>query len=141
MRIAIITADFYKDITAALVEGATSTLNSEGISDQSIDLYTVPGAFELPLIAKKCAKTGRYNAIICLGAVIQGDTPHFDYICSEAARGIGAVSLEFEIPVIFSVLTTDTKEQAWDRAGGKKGNKGSDSAATAVKMANIVSKF
>ncbi|MGL4654307.1 MAG: 6,7-dimethyl-8-ribityllumazine synthase, partial [Sarcina sp.] len=101
----------------------------------------VPGAFEIPLIAKKMAKSNNYDAVICLGAVIKGSTPHFDYVCSEAAKGIGAVGLETEVPVIFGILTTDTIEQAIERAGTKAGNKGYDAAVTAIEMANLLTNF
>ena len=108
-----------------------------GAKDEDIDLVKVPGAYEIPLLAKKMAKKGRYNAIICLGAVIRGSTPHFDYVCAEVSKGIAAVSLDFEMPVIFGILTTDTIEQAVERAGTKAGNKGWSAAISAIEMANL----
>jgi 6,7-dimethyl-8-ribityllumazine synthase len=112
-----------------------------GAADEDIDLVKVPGAFEIPLAAKKMAKSGRYDAVVCLGAVIRGATPHFDYVAAEASKGIAVVSLETETPVIFGVVTADTVEQAIERAGTKAGNKGWSAAAAAAEMANLMEAF
>lgn len=137
-KFAIIVGRFNDFITDRLVGGAMDALLRSGAKDEDIDLVRVPGAYEIPLLAKKMAKKGRYNAIICLGAVIRGSTPHFDYVCAEVSKGIAAVSLDFEVPVIFGVLTTDTIEQAIERAGTKSGNKGWSAAITAIEMANLM---
>ena len=109
-----------------------------GASDNDIDVARVPGAYEIPLVAQKMAKSGRYDAVICLGAVIRGATPHFDFVANEAAKGIAQASMETEVPIIFGVLTTDTIEQAIERAGSKAGNKGSECAAAAIEMVNLL---
>lgn len=116
-------------------------LKRHGVKEENIDIVWCPGAFEIPVIAKKCAKGGKYNAVIALGAVIKGSTSHYDYVCAEVSKGIASVSLETEIPVIFGVLTTDNIEQAIERAGTKSGNKGSDAAKSAIEMANLISKL
>lgn len=138
LTIGIIVGRFNDLITSRLLEGAIGTLQQYGVREENIEVAWVPGAFEIPLIAKKMAKNEKYDAIITLGAVIRGDTPHFDYVCNEAAKGISAVSLETEKPVIFGILTTDTTEQALERSGIKGGNKGADAAVAAVEMANLV---
>ncbi len=137
-KFAIIAGRFNDFITDRLVSGAVDALTRSGAKDNDIEIAKVPGAFEIPLIAKKMAEKGKYNAIICLGAVIRGATPHFDYVSAEVSKGIAHVSLESSIPVIFGILTTDTIEQAIERAGTKAGNKGWDSAISAVEMANLV---
>jgi len=136
-KFAIITSRFNDFITDRLLGGALDALVRSGAKDDDIDVVKVPGAFEIPLIAKKMADKDYYDAIICLGAVIRGATSHYDYVCAEVSKGIAAVSMEFEIPVIFGILTTDTIEQAVERAGTKAGNKGWDSAVSAVEMANL----
>ncbi len=137
-KFAIIVSRFNDFITDRLVGGAMDALLRSGAKDEDIDLVKVPGAFEMPMMAKKMAKKGKYNAILCLGAVIRGSTPHFDYVCAEASKGIAAVSMDFELPVIFGVLTTDTIEQAVERAGTKSGNKGFSAAMSAIEMANLI---
>ncbi len=119
------------------MSGALDALIRSGTADEDIEVVKVPGAFEIPLLAKKMAKTKRFDAVICLGAVIRGSTPHFDYVSAEVSKGVAAVSMESEIPVIFGVLTVDTIEQAIERAGTKAGNKGWSAAIAAVEMANL----
>ncbi|MGL5354597.1 MAG: 6,7-dimethyl-8-ribityllumazine synthase [Clostridium sp.] len=141
LKVGIVVGRFNEFIVSKLLGGALDGLKRHGVLDNNIDVAWVPGAFELPLLAKKMVKTEKYDVVICLGAVIKGSTPHFDYVCAEAAKGIGAVSLEYEKPVIFGVLTTDSIEQAIERAGTKSGNKGYDAAVTAIEMANILKQF
>ena len=138
LRIAVVTARFNDFITERLQAGALDCLKRHGVADEAIDTVAVPGAFELPLTALTLAETGRYHAVICLGAVIRGDTTHYDYVCNEAAKGIAAADLKTGIPVIFGVVTTENTEQAISRAGGKSGNKGWDAAMTALEMANLL---
>ncbi|OEU66310.1 MAG: 6,7-dimethyl-8-ribityllumazine synthase [Desulfobacterales bacterium PC51MH44] len=137
-KFALVVSRFNDFITARLLEGAVDGLVRSGARDKDIEILKVPGAFEIPLMAKKMAATGRYNAVICLAAVIRGATPHFDYVCAEVSKGIATVSLESEVPVIFGIVTTDTIEQAIERAGTKAGNKGWSAAITAVEMANLI---
>ena len=137
-KFALVVSRFNNFITDRLQDGAVDGLLRSGAKDNDIEIVKVPGAFEIPLIAKKIAATGRYHAVICLGAVIRGATPHFDYVSAEVSKGIAAVSLESEVPVIFGILTTDTIEQAIERAGAKAGNKGWDAAISAVEMANLL---
>ena len=137
-KFALIMSRFNDFISEKLVAGALDGLRRSGARDEDIDLVKVPGAFEIPLLAKKMAAKSRYDAIICLGAVIRGATPHFDYVSAEVSKGIAAVSLEADIPVIFGILTTDTIEQAIERAGTKAGNKGWSAAISAVEMANLM---
>ncbi|SHI51912.1 6,7-dimethyl-8-ribityllumazine synthase [Dethiosulfatibacter aminovorans DSM 17477] len=134
----IIVGRFNEFIGGKLLSGAIDGLKRHGVEEDNIEVAWVPGAFEIPLIAKKMAKTGRYDAVICLGAVIRGSTPHFDYVSNEVTKGVAHVSLETEIPVIFGVLTTDSIEQAIERAGTKAGNKGFEAALTAVEMVNLL---
>jgi 6,7-dimethyl-8-ribityllumazine synthase len=141
LRIAIVAARFNHFVVDKLVAGAQETLTAAGISSQDLDIVRVPGAFEIPLAASKLAASRNYDAIIALGAVIRGGTPHFDYVCSECARGVTEVSLETGIPVSFGVLTCDDMEQATDRAGGKHGNKGADAALAAIEMATLLPKL
>ena len=137
-KFALIMSRFNDFITEKLVSGALDGLRRSGARDEDIDLVKVPGAFEIPLLAKRMAAKNRYDAIICLGAVIRGATPHFDYVSAEVSKGIAAVSLEADIPVIFGILTTDSIEQAIERAGTKAGNKGWSAAMSAVEMANLM---
>ena len=137
-KFAIVVSRFNDFITDRLVGGAVDALLRSGTKDQDIDIVKVPGAFEIPLVAKKIANQNRHDAIICLGAVIRGATPHFDYVSAEVSKGVAMVSLESDIPVIFGVVTTDTIEQAIERAGTKAGNKGWSAAMAAVEMANLL---
>ena len=134
----LIVSRFNDFISDRLLEGALDGLLRSGARDEDIDIVKVPGAFEIPLMAKKMAATKRYHAVICLGAVIRGATPHFDYVSAEVSKGIAAASLETGIPVIFGVVTTDTIEQAIERAGTKAGNKGWNAAIAAIEMANLI---
>ncbi|MCI6691984.1 MAG: 6,7-dimethyl-8-ribityllumazine synthase [Clostridium sp.] len=141
LKIGIVAARFNDFIVSKLIDGAMDGLKRHGVNEEDIELSLVPGAFELPLVAKKMVKSEKYDAVICLGAVIKGSTPHFDYVCAEASKGIATVSLEYEKPVIFGVLTTDSIEQAIERAGTKAGNKGYDAAVSAIEMANVLKLF
>lgn len=141
LKIGIVVGRFNEFIVSKLLGGALDGLKRHGVDEENIEVAWVPGAFELPLIAKKMVNTDKYDAVICLGAVIKGSTPHFDYVCSEASKGIATVSLQSEKPVIFGVLTTDTIEQAIERAGTKAGNKGYDAAITAIEMSNLLKNF
>jgi 6,7-dimethyl-8-ribityllumazine synthase len=138
IKIGIAATRFNEFITSKLLGGALDCLKRHDIPDDAIDLVWVPGAFEIPLAASKMAKTGRYDAIICLGAVIRGNTTHYDYVCSEVSKGIASVSLESGIPVMFGVLTTENIEQAIERAGTKSGNRGYDCAMGAIEMINLI---
>jgi len=133
-RIAIIVADFYKDIADNLLNASIETIEYYGCKVSNIDIYRLPGAFEIPLMAKKLAQTGNFNGIITLGAVIRGETPHFDYVCNECARGVADVSYQFEIPTAFGVLTTENMDQTVGRSGGYKGNKGEEAALAMIEM-------
>ncbi|MCD4655243.1 6,7-dimethyl-8-ribityllumazine synthase [bacterium] len=136
-RFVIIASRFNEMITRKLLEGAIDALKRHGASEDSIEIIWVPGAFELPIVARKVLRSDTYNAAICLGAVIRGDTPHFDFVASEAAKGIALCAMETNVPVAFGVLTTDTIEQAIERSGTKAGNKGWDAAMTAIEMADL----
>ena len=136
-KFALVVSRFNDFITDKLLSGAIDALIRSGTSDEDIEVVKVPGAFEIPLLAQKMAKTKRFDAVICLGAVIRGSTPHFDYVSAEVSKGVAAVSMESEIPVIFGVITVDTIEQAIERAGTKAGNKGWSAAIAAVEMANL----
>jgi 6,7-dimethyl-8-ribityllumazine synthase len=136
-KFALVVSRFNEFITEKLLSGALDALIRSGAADEHIEVVRVPGAFEIPLVAKKMAKTDRFDAVICLGAVIRGSTPHFDYVSAEVAKGVAVVGMESEVPVIFGVLTTDTIEQAIERAGSKAGNKGWSAAIAAVEMANL----
>ena len=138
IKVGIVAARFNEFIVSKLVAGARDGLLRHDVKDEDIDLAWVPGAFEIPLIASKMAKSGKYDAVICLGAVIRGATSHYDYVCSEVSTGIASVSLSSDIPVMFGVLTTDNIEQAIERAGTKAGNKGYDCALGAIEMVNLV---
>jgi 6,7-dimethyl-8-ribityllumazine synthase len=137
-RVAIAAARFNELVTGRLLQGALDCLRAHGIADDGIVVAWVPGAFELPTVARRLAASGAYDAVICLGAVIRGDTPHFDHVAGQAASGIRAAGEESGVPVIFGVLTTDTFEQAMDRAGGKHGNKGWDAAMAAMETASVL---
>jgi 6,7-dimethyl-8-ribityllumazine synthase len=141
MKFGIVASRFNDFICGRLIEGAVDALTRAGADDKDILVYKVPGAFEIPLMAKKVAKSGRFDAVICLGAVIRGATPHFEYISAEVAKGIATVGLETEMPIAFGVLTTDTLEQAIERAGTKAGNKGWDAAMSAIEMVDLFRKL
>ncbi len=138
LRIALVTSRFNSFVTDRLVEGAVDAVVRTGGDPDEIRVYKVPGAFEVPLVAKRIATSGRFDAVVCLGAVIRGSTPHFDYVASEVAKGVAQVALEAGIPVSFGVLTTDTLEQAIERAGSKAGNKGFEAAMAAIETANLL---
>lgn len=138
IRIGIVVARFNEFITSKLLSGALDGLKRHDVDENSVDVAWVPGAFEIPLIASKMAKSGKYDAVICLGAVIRGSTTHYDYVCSEVSKGIASVSLNSDIPVMFGVVTTENIEQAIERAGTKAGNKGYDCALGAIEMINLI---
>lgn len=140
LKIAIVASRFNEFITNKLVGGAEDCLRRHNVDENDITLAWVPGAFEIPLAAKKLAKSGNYDAVICVGAVIRGATSHYDYVCAEVSKGIASVSLQTEIPVLFGVLTTDTIEQAIERAGTKAGNKGYDCAMSALELVQLLRK-
>ncbi|OGX79905.1 6,7-dimethyl-8-ribityllumazine synthase [Exiguobacterium sp. SH3S2] len=141
LKIGIVVGRFNDLITMRLLDGAKDALKRHGIEQDDVEIAFVPGAFELPLVAKKMAMSKKYDAVITLGAVIRGATPHFDYVCSEAAKGVAQASYQSEVPVIFGVLTTETIEQAIERAGTKAGNKGWEAATAAIEMANLMRTF
>ncbi|HEX5339890.1 MAG TPA: 6,7-dimethyl-8-ribityllumazine synthase [Gammaproteobacteria bacterium] len=136
--IAIVAARFNSFVVDKLLSGALDTLRAQGVADGDITLVRVPGAFELPLLVQELAASEEYDAVIALGAVIRGDTPHFDYVAGECARGLSQVALDTSVPVVFGVLTCDNAEQALERAGGRAGNKGADAALTALEMADLL---
>ena len=138
LRFAILAARFNDFVVEPLVRGALDALKRHGATEKQIEIVRVPGAFDLPIVARKLALSRRFEALIALGAVIRGQTPHFDYVAGECASGLARIALESGIPIAFGVLTTDTVEQAIDRAGGKAGNKGADAALTALEMANLL---
>lgn len=138
LKVGIIVGRFNEFIGSKLLSGAVDTLRRHGMDEDDISVAWVPGAFEIPLIAKKMAKSGKYDAIICLGAVIRGATAHFEYVSAEVSKGIASVGLETELPVAFGVLTVDSIEQAIERAGTKAGNKGSEAAASVIEMVNLI---
>ena len=138
LKVGIIVGRFNEFIGGKLLDGALDGLIRHGVKQEDIDVTWVPGAFEIPLIAKKMAKNDKYDAVICLGAVIKGATSHYDYVCNEVSKGIASVSLECEKPVLFGVLTTNNIEQAIERAGSKAGNKGYECAVSAIEMANLI---
>jgi len=137
-KFAIVVSRFNDFVTSKLTEGAVDALIRSGADTKDIEIIKVPGAFEIPLIAKKVTERGRYSAVICLGAVIRGATPHFDYVSAEVSKGVAMVGLEYGVPVIFGIITTDTIEQAIERAGMKSGNKGWSAALSAIEMANLI---
>ncbi|ERK28476.1 6,7-dimethyl-8-ribityllumazine synthase [Clostridium intestinale] len=138
LKFGIVVGRFNEFIVSKLLGGAIDGLKRHGVKEEDIEIAWVPGAFEIPLVAKKMVEKNKYDGVICLGAVIRGATPHFDYVCAETSKGIANVSLNSGIPVIFGVLTTDSIEQAVERAGTKAGNKGYDSAVSAIEMANLL---
>lgn len=138
IRVGIVAARFNEFIVSKLVGGALDGLKRHGVNEEDVDVAWVPGAFEIPLIAKKMAECGKYDAVICVGAVIRGSTTHYDYVCSEVSKGIASVSLNSDIPVMFGVITTENIEQAIERAGSKAGNKGYDCALGAIEMVNLI---
>jgi 6,7-dimethyl-8-ribityllumazine synthase len=141
LKFAIVVSRFNDFITGKLLDGAVDALLRHGAKEEDIDVIKVPGAFEIPLTAKKVAAKGSYNALVCLGTVIRGATPHFDYVAAEVSKGVATASMETGVPIAFGVLTTDTIEQAVERAGTKSGNKGFDAAMTAIEMAQIFKKL
>lgn len=138
LKFAIIVSRFNSLVTQRLLDGAMDALRRHGADENSITIAWTPGSFELPLVAKKFAQTGKYDAVICLGCIIRGDTPHFEYVASETTKGIAQVMLETGVPTVFGVVTADTLEQALERAGAKAGNRGFDAAMTAMEMANLL---
>lgn len=140
-RFAVVAAKFNREVVDRLVEGAFDGFRKQGLKDSAIDLVRVPGAFELPLVCRKLAASGKYGSVVALAAVIRGDTDHYDYVCEAAMQGILQANLETGVPVIFGVLTCDTEEQALARAGGSEGNKGCDAALAALEMANLLSRL
>ncbi|WLR49639.1 6,7-dimethyl-8-ribityllumazine synthase [Bacillus tianshenii] len=141
LKIGVVVGRFNEFITSKLLGGAEDALRRHGVKEEDVDIAWVPGAFEIPLIAKRMAESNKYDAVITLGTVIRGSTPHFDYVCSEAAKGVSSVSMQTGLPVIFGVLTTETIEQAIERAGTKAGNKGWEAAVSAIEMANLTNMF
>lgn len=138
LRIGIVAARFNEFIVSKLISGAEDALARHGVDTENVDLAWVPGAFEIPIVAQKMAQSGKYDAVICLGAVIKGSTSHYDYVCAEVSKGIAAVGLNTGVPTLFGVLTTDNIEQAIERAGTKAGNKGYDAACSAIEMVNLM---
>ena len=138
LKFGVVTSRFNEFITNKLLEGARDALLRHGVNDDDIEVAWVPGSFEIPLVAKKMAGTGRYDAVICLGAVIRGATPHFEYVASEVTKGIAKISLEHALPISYGIITADSIEQAIERAGTKAGNKGYDAAVNAIEMANLL---
>lgn len=136
-RFALIASRWNDFLTARLVEGALDALERLGADQKAVEIYKVPGSFEIPLVARKVAASGRFDAVICLGTIIRGQTPHFDYVAGEAAKGIAQAAMETGVPVLFGIVTADTLEQAIDRAGVKAGNKGFEAAMSAVEMVNL----
>lgn len=141
LKAGIVVSRFNSIVTARLLDGAYDGLTRHGVADSDIEAVWVPGSFEIPSVAKKLVQKACYNLVICLGAVIRGETPHFDYVAAEVSKGVAQVALESPIPVVYGVLTTDTVEQAIDRAGAKAGNKGFDAALTALEMSNLLRKL
>lgn len=141
LKFGLVVGRFNEFITSKLLGGALDAFRRHGARDEDIEIAWVPGAFEIPLVARKMAESGQYDAIVTLGAVIRGSTPHFDYVCNEAAKGVAQVAMQTGLPVIFGILTTDTIEQAVERAGTKAGNKGWDAAVSAIEMANLMRKL
>jgi 6,7-dimethyl-8-ribityllumazine synthase len=141
LKFAVVVSRFNEFVAARLIEGAVDALLRHGATDKDVRIVRVPGSFEIPMVAKRLAASKKYAAVICLGALVRGETPHFDYLASEVAKGTAQASLETGVPVIFGVLTTDTLEQAAERAGGKAGNKGWDAALAAIEMANLLGKL
>jgi 6,7-dimethyl-8-ribityllumazine synthase len=141
LRIGVVVGRFNDFIGRRLLDGALDAFKRHGVDDEAVEVAMVPGAFEIPLVAQKMAASGRYDAVVTLGAVIRGSTPHFDYVCNECAKGVAKVQLDTGVPTVFGVLTVDTIEQAIERAGTKAGNKGWEAAVTAIEMGNLVKNF
>ena len=141
LKYGIVVGRFNEFITGKLLAGALDALKRHGAQESEVEVAWVPGAFEIPLVAQKMAESGKYDAVITLGAVIRGSTPHFDYVCSEVSKGVAAINLKTGVPTVFGVLTTDSIEQAVERAGTKAGNKGWEAASTAIEMANLLKQF
>lgn len=141
LKFAVVISRFNHFITGHLLDGAEDALKRHGVADEDITVIWVPGAFEIPLVAKKIAQSGEYNGVICLGAVIRGSTPHFDYVAAEVSKGVASVGMDTGVPVVFGVITTDNIEQAIERAGTKSGNKGWDAALTALELADLNQKI
>ncbi len=141
LEFGIVVGRFNEFISNKLLTGALDALDRHGVEEENIEVAWVPGSFEIPLVAKKMAESGDYDGVICLGAVIRGDTPHFDYVCAEASKGVAKAGFDTEVPVMFGVITTDTLEQAIERAGTKAGNKGWEAAVGALEMANLLEEF
>jgi 6,7-dimethyl-8-ribityllumazine synthase len=140
-KFALVASRFNSFITRQLISGAEDCLVRHGAAKESISLFWVPGSFEIPLVAQRCAATKKYSAVICLGAIIRGETPHFDYVAAEAAKGVAQASMSTGVPVIFGIITADTVDQAIDRAGVKAGNKGADAASAAIEMADLLGRM
>lgn len=140
-KFGVVVSRFNEFLSSKLVEGAIDTLEQHGVQENSIDIVWVPGSFEIPIIAQKIARSKKYDAVICLGTIIRGDTPHFDYIASEVAKGVSKVSLDTGVPCVFGIITADNLEQAIERTGTKQGNKGRDAALSAIEMANLLEKL
>ncbi len=141
LKFGMVVSRFNELITSKLLSGAKDALSRHGVKDENVEIAWAPGAFEIPLVAKKMAQTGKYNGVICLGAVIRGGTPHFNYIASEVSKGIASASLELGLPITFGVITADTLEQAIERAGTKMGNAGFQAGVSAIEMANLLKSF
>ncbi len=137
-RVAVAVSRFNADITSELLDGAVRALHEHGVEDERLSVVWVPGAFELPLVAQRCAASGAFDAVVCLGAVIRGETPHFDYVAGQAAEGCTRVALDTGVPVVFGVLTTDDEAQAWARVGGVQGHKGEEAVLTALEMVDLL---
>ena len=137
-RFALIVSRYNEFFVSRLLSGAEDCLIRHGASPEDVEVFRVPGCFELALVAKKVAQTGKFDAVVCLGAILRGQTPHFDFVASEAAKGVARVGLETEVPVVFGVITTETVEQAVDRSGARAGNRGAESAMAAIEMANLL---
>lgn len=137
-RVAVVAASFNEVIVRKLLDGALAALRAHDVGEEDVAVVWVPGAFELPMVARRLASTGRYDAVVCVGAVVRGETPHFDYVAAEAARGVADAAAATGVPVMFGVLTTDSMQQALDRAGGQHGNKGWDAAVGALQMASVL---
>ena len=140
-RVAVVVSRFNRSVTESLLDGAVEGLTANGVADDAVDVLRVPGAFEITVAAEACAASGRYAAVVCLGAVVRGETPHFEFISREVSRGVGDVACRHRIPVAFGVLTTDTMEQALARAGSGHGNKGYEAAVTALEMVDLLRRF
>ncbi|GAA0311736.1 6,7-dimethyl-8-ribityllumazine synthase [Gracilibacillus halotolerans] len=141
LKVGLVVGRFNEFINSKLLSGAEDALRRHGVNEEDVEIAWVPGAFEIPLVAKKMAKSGKYDAVVTLGSVIRGSTPHFDFVSNEVSKGVASVGLEADIPVIFGVLTTDSIEQAIERAGTKAGNKGAEAAVTAIEMANLLNQI